>query len=365
MRDVKQEKEVKEFPVVNSYNEWDLLEEVIVGVIEGATVPSWHITLEATMPVKHREFFQKYGGKPYPEEKIEAARKDLEEFAHILEAEGVIVRRPEKLRYDRPYAAPDWECAGGLYGAMPRDLLLVVGDEIIETPMAWRSRYYEVNAYRPLLKEYFEKGARWTAAPKPLLKDELYNHGYRDTGFRKDMEYAITEFEPTFDAADFVRCGKDIFALRSHVTNRLGIEWLGRHLGREFTIHEVEVIDTHPMHIDTSFLPLAPGKLLVHPERIKTIPPMFKSWDILYAPASCLPAHHTLYMSSAWVSMNVLMLDHQRVMVEKNEEPFIKALKDFGLKPIPCSFANFYTFGGSFHCATLDIRRRGQLKSYF
>jgi len=359
------EKETRTSPIVNSYNEWDLLEEVIVGVLDYASVPPWHITLKATMPEKHWGFYQKYGGSLFPQEQIEGAKKDLEEFVHILEAEGVIVRRPDIIRYDKPFATPDWECAGGLYGAMPRDLLLVVGDEIIETPMAWRCRYFETHAYRSLLKEYFKKGARWTAAPKPQLTDELYHYDYQDFGYSKDMDYAITEFEPTFDAADFIRCGKDIFVLKSHVTNDLGIMWVRRHLGDQYTIHEVEVIDTHPMHIDTSFMPLAPGKLLVHPERMKNIPPMFKSWDVLYAPEPCMSPSHTLYMSSAWISMNVLMLDHERVIVEKNEELLIKALKDFGLKPIPCSFTHFNTFGGAFHCATLDIRRKGGLQSYF
>ena len=31
------------YPIVNSYNEWDPLEEIVVGVIEGASVPKWHI----------------------------------------------------------------------------------------------------------------------------------------------------------------------------------------------------------------------------------------------------------------------------------------------------------------------------------
>jgi hypothetical protein len=43
----------------------------------------------------------------------------------------------------------------GLYDAMPRDVLLVIGDEILECPLAWRSRYYATSAFRPLLKEYF------------------------------------------------------------------------------------------------------------------------------------------------------------------------------------------------------------------
>lgn len=63
----------------------------------------------------------------------------------------------------------------GMYAAMPRDILMVVGNEIIEAPMAWRSRFFEYRAYRPLIKEYFRKGAKWTTAPKPTMANELYD----------------------------------------------------------------------------------------------------------------------------------------------------------------------------------------------
>ena len=59
---------------------------------------------------------------------------------------------------------------------MPRDILTVVGDEIIEAPMAWRSRFFEYRAYRSLMKEYFRGGARWTTAPKPQMSNQLYDH---------------------------------------------------------------------------------------------------------------------------------------------------------------------------------------------
>lgn len=354
-----------ELPVVNSYNEWDPLEEVIVGVVEGSTVPSWHISLDCVVPEKQKHFYKQFGGKPFPQDKVKAARKDLDEFVHILEAEGVIVNRPVAVNFSIPFSTMEWSCPGGFYAAMPRDLLLVIGNEIIETPMAWRSRYFEVFAFRNVLKDYFKKGARWTAAPKPQLNDKLYNYDYREPSDGEEMKYVITEFEPSFDAADFIRCGRDIFAQKSHVTNDFGIDWLRRHLGNEFNVHVIEVNDKHPMHIDASFFPLAPGKLLINPERIIKIPDMFRSWDVLYAPKPCIPKNHTLYMTSPWINMNVFMLDHKRVMIEKNDIPMFKALKDFGFEPIPCPFLNFNTFGGSFHCATLDIRRRGGLESYF
>lgn len=351
--------------VVNSFNEWDLLEEVIVGNIDGASVPSWDICLKATMPKDQRDFYQRFGGKPFPSEQVERAARELEAFVHILESEGVIVHQPDKLDHNKSYSTPQWQSPGGLYAVMPRDVILVIGNEIIEAPMAWRSRYFEINAYRPLIQDYFRKGAKWTAAPKPQLDDQLYNYNYKEPPGDQLTGYVITEWEPTFDAADFIRCGRDIFYQKSHVTNEFGIEWLKSHLGDQFVLHEIQVNDPHPMHIDATFMPLAPGKLLLNRDRIKKIPEMFKTWDVFYAPQPCLADNHTLYMTSKWVNMNVLMLDHERVMVEKGEESMIKLLKNKGFKPIPCDFTHFNTFGGSFHCATLDIRRKGELQSYF
>jgi glycine amidinotransferase len=350
-------------PVVSSHNEWDPLEEVIVGVIDGACVPPWNVGLKATMPEEHWDFFRIHGGKPFPGELVAAARADLEEFVHILEAEGVTVRRPEAVDYARPFSTPDWESPAGLYGAMPRDLLLVVGDELIEVPMAWRCRYHEIRAYRPLLREYFLRGARWTAAPKPELRDSFFRGDFEEPADPSRVEYVIGEDEPTFDAADFSRCGRDLFVQQSHVTNDLGIQWLQRHLGRDYRIHRLDVHDAHPLHIDATFVPLAPGKLMVNPERIKKLPEMFRRWDVFEGPPSVNPG--SLPMCSRWISMNVLSLDEKRVVVERQEEPLIRALKNWGFEPIRCAFRNFNLFGGAFHCATLDVRRRGELLSYF
>lgn len=356
---------------VQAYNEWDPLEEVIVGRVEGATVPPLDTALAACLSSDQREFFRTHAGKPFPPERIAAAHAELEELAHILEAEGVTVRRPDLVDFSRPYSTPHWTSPCGFYAAMPRDFLLVIGNELIESPMAWRSRYHEASLYRGLVKEYFRRGAAWTAAPRPELRDELYAEAHADHADHADhagggpLTYPITEHEPTFDAADFIRCGRDIFGQLSNVTNRFGIAWLQRHLGTAYRVHTVTFDDPHPLHIDGTFLPLAPGKVLVCPERVRVVPPLFASWDVLEAPRPTIPDGHPLYMTSKWVSMNILMLDEQRVIVDRQEEPLIRALKRWGFTPIPCSFRNFNSFGGSFHCATADIRRRGALKSYF
>ena len=62
----------------------------------------------------------------------------------------------------------------GVDCAMPRDFLLIVGNEMIESTMTWRSRYFEFMCYKKLINDYWRKGAKWTAAPKPMCKESLF-----------------------------------------------------------------------------------------------------------------------------------------------------------------------------------------------
>lgn len=207
---------------VCSYNEWDPLEEVIVGRVEGAHIPPMTIEVKANTNEQWWEFFQRNSGKSFPTQHLRTAVEEIEEMCNILQHEGVTVRRPEVLDHGKVYSTPDFS-SSGLYAAMPRDFLMVIGDELIEAPMAWRSRFFEYRAYRPLIKEYFEQGAKWTAAPKPQMSDELYDQQYPIKGVEDrnkltaEGKFVTTEFEPCFDAADFMRAGTDIFAQRSQV----------------------------------------------------------------------------------------------------------------------------------------------------
>ena len=173
---------------------------------------------------KHLNFFKQNDRKPFSLEFVKKACEELDNLSNVLKQEGVTVRRPVKLSNEgKIFETPDFS-SSSMQIAIPRDLLLVIGDEIIEAPMAWRSRFFEYRLYRPLLKEYFDKGAKWTTAPKPLMSDDLYDLEYAEKRERErhsltleKKRFMTTEHEPCFDAADFWKAGSDIFAQRSQV----------------------------------------------------------------------------------------------------------------------------------------------------
>lgn len=362
-------KESRSVSPVCSHNEWDPLEEVIVGLLDGAAVPPNHsIERSRGLTGVAAASFALLSGRRYPRLLRTRAQRELDAFVDLLNSEGITVRRPEPMDFTRSYETPHWR-SSGFCTASPRDMLMVLGDEIIEAPSAWRARYFEIYAYRKLLREYFHAGARWTAAPKPTLDDDSFDPHFRVPPPGAPMRYAITEVEPLFDAADFTRCGKDVFVTLGNSTNRAGVEWMRRHVGDRYRIHEVETLCREPMHIDTTLIPLAPGKIMINPEYIdpERLPAALADWEVLVPPGpDPVPGMTSSYLSlvSKWIHLNVLSLDERRVVVEASQVSMQAALRRWGFEPVPCPFAHYRMFGGGFHCATVDVRRRGELLSY-
>ena len=56
--------------VVNSHNEFDPLEEVIVGRVEGATIPEWHVSGKAVWPERWWDMYKTQSGQTFPPELI-------------------------------------------------------------------------------------------------------------------------------------------------------------------------------------------------------------------------------------------------------------------------------------------------------
>ena len=393
----------KRFSKINSHNEWDKLKEIIVGTSKG-TMP--------TLTWKGKENFSEdllqkaysLAKKAAPKWFYEEVEEDLDNLAKTLESFGVIVHRPEPFDFSEMYGTPFWKStSNNVYNT--RDLHLVVGNNVIESPSYLESRYYEATALYHIWYEYFEYGFKWIAGPKPklnylvkppyfrtederILTDEDLKHKEL-TGGRLEKLHKIAEKEIIFEAANTVRMGRDLLYLISSSGNHLGAKWLQSVLGDEYKVHTTKDI-YRSSHIDSTVMCLKPGLVLLNDTRVneKTCPEIFKNWDKLYfsdvAPTSEQELKHqkelrdpigyeieelgfqtNLHdMSSPWVGLNFLSIDPETVVVDKRQTSLINLLEKNKFTVVPISMRHIYTQGGGIHCATLDTVRESKLEQY-
>jgi scyllo-inosamine-4-phosphate amidinotransferase 1 len=341
---------------VNTHNEWDPLEEVVVGSAIGARWPMINTDLHAIRFRGEKDLTHILTGD-IQQDVIEESEEDLNELAATLEKLGIVVHRPEPLDFSRKFATPDWN-SDGMYNYCPRDIFLTVGNKIIETPMSFRSRFFETIAYKELCIKCLQHGSEWFSAPKPRLSDEMYNIQDKDKS-------ALNELEPVFDAANVLKIGRDILYLISDTGNELGYTWLQTILGDNYRVHPCRNLYASS-HIDTTIVPLKPGVVLVNPSRVNSnnLPKIFKKWNVLKAPEPVDIGYKGMSSGSAWMSLNTLMLRPDLAVVDKHQLPLIRLLEKSHIDIIPLQLRHARTLGGGFHCVTLDIRRKGTLEDY-
>ena len=357
-------------PLVSCWNEWDALEEVVVGIADGAAVPPLHPAEEAK--VFHLPNTKDVAGTLRSPEKIRAANAELDGFCQMLTERGITVRRPTaepNVSFSTPYFQTSLQNGA----TCPRDIITVVGNTVIEAPTPWRSRNFEFAAYRSLLMYYFQNdpNMQWCPAPFPALKDELFRDGYAETHAQRAEQMTTRTFvtkdgvEPVFDAADVLRFGSDVFVLHGHTCNKAGFEWIKRQLARlDVRAHLISMPKIlNPSHIDASIMPLRPGLLLASPLVADDLD-VFRDngWEVV----TCVepdsdPTTDPTYRgkSGKWISMNVLSLSPDEVCVMEHDEAVARQLESLGMKVTTVPFRSVVEFGGALHCCTMDIRRRG------
>ncbi|MEM9027563.1 MAG: inosamine-phosphate amidinotransferase 1 [Pseudomonadota bacterium] len=343
-----------------SWNEWDELEEVIVGNPLKARFPyPDRSTQVAEYPDRSLD---EIPTGPFPQQIIEEADEDLHTFCEALTKLGVTVKRPETWPHEKKFSTVHWETEG-YYNYCPRDLMLVMGDQIIETPCVIRGRSQETYSYRKLLMEYMKDGARWWSAPRPMLLDSLFDVDLSKPVPRDD--------EPAFDAANILRFGHDLIYLVSATGNEMGGKWLESMLGPEFRIHYLKDV-YYGSHIDSTFVALRPGLILANPARVNedTMPEILKQWKVIYSPPMQNTGRYSAdYVSkcigSDWIDMNAFSVSPNLVVVDADQTDLIKMIEKEGVDVLPIKLRHSRMMGGGFHCITLDIRRKGKLERYF
>ncbi|MEU1707595.1 glycine amidinotransferase [Streptomyces sp. NPDC005706] len=310
---------------------------------------------------------------------VEELHEDVEGLAQTLAEIGVTVHRPMPL-------PPNAESISGLgWSALPvpplniRDNTLILGDEIIETPPAIRSRYLETRLLTPVYRAYYERGARWTTMPRPILTDASFDLSYaRDTettlgGPTEPIEDPQTSpfdvgHEMMLDGAQCLRLGRDVIVNIANANHAAACDWLERHVAGTYRVHRVfRMADNH---IDSMLLALRPGVFLARHEDLRQLlPAPFNAWKFIVPPqpdAGHFPTYDNkdLVLTSPYIDLNVLSVDPETVLVNAECVELIKTLEQEGFTAVPIQHRHRRLFGGGFHCFTLDTVREGPLEDY-
>ena len=305
--------------MINSYNEWDPLEEVVVGSATWANWPSQDpVFAQESTKTAWKETPVPSG--PVPQWIIDEANEDLDELAGTLTRLGVTVRRPTDMNFQQ---------LGGMYNYCPRDRLLIAGSTVIDTAMMYPCRNMEIDALDFVIKD----AERVLTMPK--------NSGW------------------VLDAANVLRLGKDRYLfLESASGNRLAWYWLLSELPPTTSIELCNFYSG--VHIDSTIVPLREGLVLLNGSRVtkSTCPHAFRDWECIYVDDVVAQDFYQYPYASKWIGLNMLVVDPNTVIVDAAQHDLIELLARKNFTVIPRTLRHSRTLGGGFHCVTLDLRRR-------
>ncbi|MEZ5763029.1 MAG: hypothetical protein R3D69_01375 [Xanthobacteraceae bacterium] len=144
---------------VNSHNEWDPLEEIIVGRLEGSTIPSDHPVVTCNIPGMAARAQALAAGFRFPSFMIEPAQRELDGFVRLLESLGITVTRPDAYHHKNKFSTPDWS-SRSFCNSCPRDSMLVIGSEIPRNADEACVPLFPRRIPTARSKDYFRRGAR-------------------------------------------------------------------------------------------------------------------------------------------------------------------------------------------------------------
>jgi glycine amidinotransferase/scyllo-inosamine-4-phosphate amidinotransferase 1 len=305
--------------MINSCNEWDPIEKIIVGSASGA---NWPMTDPVFAEEARNSLWTETPAPSGPVSKfiIDEANRELDILCETLLQYGATVYRPKPM---------DFVAKKGMYNYCPRDRLLVAGNTVVDCNMMYPCRNQEIENYGRILEE----AQQVLTMPK-------------DSGM-------------TLDAANICRLGDTWLFLESASGNRAAYEWLCC----MFPKITIELCNFYAgVHIDSTITPLREGLVMLNASRVtkENCPTALNDWEKIWVTEDQIVAQdfYQYPYASKWIAMNMLALDPETVIIDAAQTQLITILKKHGIDSIPLTLSHSRTLGGGFHCVTLDTRRR-------
>lgn len=298
---------------IASSNEWSTLKSVVVGT---ANFANWPKTDPVFISQETAWTNTPLPAGAVPQWIVDETNEDLEKLVAVLKQFGAEVHRPNDIDF------VGWD---GMYNYCPRDRLLIGGSTVIDCAMMYPSRDIEILAYNDILS-----GQSVIQMP-------------RDQGM-------------VLDAANVCRINDKWIFLESKSGNQKAAAWLQQ----QFPNIAIEVVNFYSgVHIDSTIAVLREGFAVVNGSRVnlENLPQTLKGWDVVFMQDMIEQGFHDYPYASKWIGMNMLSLDSQTVVVDRNQITLIAALEKNKFTVIPLELRHSRTLGGGFHCVTLDLHR--------
>ena len=305
--------------MINSCNEWDPLEAIVVGEASMANWPTTDSVFAGEMKESTWKETPPPSG-PVPQHIVDQTNRELDTLCEALLRYGATVYRPRPM---------DFVEHKGLHNYCPRDRLLIAGDTVVDCNMMYPSRNQEIKNYYRLL-----------ADAKNIIT------------MPRDQDMVL-------DAANICRLGDTWLFLVSASGNMKAHEWLQR----KFRNVKIELCNFYSgVHIDSTITPLREGLVMLNASRVnpQNCPRAFDHWEKIWITDEMIVPQdfYQFPYASKWIAMNMLVLDPETVIIDAAQTQLITILKSKGIDSIPLTLTHSRTLGGGFHCVTLDTRRR-------
>ena len=228
--------------------------------------------------------------KAYPKWYIDEVEEDLNNLCSIFKKSGVKVLRPDASNVGKTFKTTYWSgISNNVYNA--RDLYLVIGNHLIESPSPVHWRFFEKDGYKKIFYKYLKNGFHWINPPNPEINYKIFTPinelETKEKKFYKKLTKGLTEKlhklsdkEILFEGANTLRIGKDLLYLNSISGNTKGYYWLKKILSGTYNVHQTKKI-YKSSHIDSTVMCLKPGVVLLNSVRVnqKNCPSIFKKME--------------------------------------------------------------------------------------
>ena len=315
---------------VSVEHEWGTLKEVVVGLTNLRVPSEVPPSSKNYLPKSSIDFIEKNKGQwvsDFDPELNQRSTDQMNSIISILRDRDIIVHQVEKLSdAETNYLAVD---SDAVMQTFPRDPILVIGNNVIETSMLEPYRRKERFAIRRTIEKRLQKsGSYLVSMPQP---DPYQSRSVGDYGPG-----------PYLEGGDVMLVGNDIYIGQTgNASNLAGIHWLRDYLGQDYRVHRVP-LSRRFLHLDCVLALPRPGVAIVCQEAFtEGLPKFLNGWKLINVSADD---------AEKKMSCNGLVLSKDSIIIGDNMPALKKDLETEGLEVITTPIDALTWQGGGFRC---------------